>query len=243
LYNKHHKYSEQWNPSHPIQSAHDFQQAQTFRQQTNMWLDQHLRRGLANFNIELFQSADALSKLLYRLDFGLSNDSCIEDHSHIFQTLYYRDIIKCILYLLAHLPFQVPHDFEPVRITDSESRRMYSEMNTGNWWWDTQDHLPAGAKIVPVNCASNKTHLTNFSGDQHGWSLYLTMGNIRNDICCTPEKRTRIPVGLIPCPAKGANNNDEAWHSAVGIVLSPLWTLDITGAGLKWDCADGFQRQ
>jgi len=26
-------------------------------------------------------------------------------------------------------------------------------------------------------------------------------------------------------------------------VLSPLRNLDITGPGLKWDCADGFQRQ
>ena len=34
LYNKHHKYSEQWNPWHPCQSAHDFQQAQSFSQQT-----------------------------------------------------------------------------------------------------------------------------------------------------------------------------------------------------------------
>jgi hypothetical protein len=51
-------------------------------------------------------------------------------------------------------------------------------MNTGNWWWDTQDQLPAGATIVPVICASNKTHLTNFSGDQHTWPLYLPVGNI-----------------------------------------------------------------
>ena len=50
-------------------------------------------------------------------------------------------------------------------------------------------------------------------------------------------------VGLIPCPPKGAKNPDEAWHSAVGTVLSPLRNLDITGPGLKWDCADGFQRQ
>jgi len=50
-------------------------------------------------------------------------------------------------------------------------------------------------------------------------------------------------VGLIPCPLKGAKNTDEAWHSAVGTVLSPLRNFDITGPGLKWDCADGFQRQ
>jgi hypothetical protein len=30
LYNKHAKYLEQWNPSHPFQSGHDFQQAQSF---------------------------------------------------------------------------------------------------------------------------------------------------------------------------------------------------------------------
>jgi len=33
LYNKHRKYSEQWNPWHPVQSGHHFQQAQLFSQQ------------------------------------------------------------------------------------------------------------------------------------------------------------------------------------------------------------------
>ena len=178
LYNKHRKDSEQWYPWHPLQSAHDFQQAQSFSQQTKTWIDQHLRCGLDNFNIESFQSADALRNLLSRLDFGLGNDSSIEDHWHILGTLYYRDIFKCIQFLLAHLPFQAHLDFELVRLADSESRRIYSEMNTGDWWWDTQDQPHAGATIVPVICASDKTHLTNFSGAQHAWPLYLTIGNI-----------------------------------------------------------------
>jgi len=116
-------------------------------------------------------------------------------------------------------------------------------MNTGNRWWETPDKLPAGATIVPVICASDKTHLTNFPGDQNAWPLYPAIGNIRNDICCTPKKHRWILVGLIPCPPKGAKNIDEAWHSAVWTVLSHLRHLDITGPGLKWDCADGFQRQ
>ena len=139
LYNKHRKYSGQWNPWHPFQSAHDFKQAQSFSQQTKTWIDQHLRRGLDNFNIESFQSADALRNLLSRLDFGLGNDSWIEDHSHIFVTLYYRAIFKCIQFLLAHLPSQVHLDFEPVRLADSECCQIYSVMNIGDWWWDTQD--------------------------------------------------------------------------------------------------------
>jgi len=96
---------------------------------------------------------------------------------------------------------------------------------------------------VPVICASDRTHLTNFSGDQHAWPLYLTIANIRKDIRHTPKKRTWILVGLIPCPPKGAKNIDDAWHSAVGTVLSQLRHHDITGPGLNWECADGFQRQ
>jgi len=69
LYNKHRKYSEQWNPWHPFQSAHDIQQAQSFSQQTIPWINQHLRRGLDNYNIESFQLADALRRLLSELEF------------------------------------------------------------------------------------------------------------------------------------------------------------------------------
>jgi hypothetical protein len=54
-------------------------------------------------------------------------------------------------------------------------------------------------------------------------------------------KRALILVGLIPNPLKGAKNMDEVWHNTVGTVLSQLKHLDITGPGLKWDCADGFQ--
>jgi len=96
---------------------------------------------------------------------------------------------------------------------------------------------------VPVIWESDKTHLTNFSGDQHAWPLYLTISNIRKDICHTPEQHAWILVGLIPCHPNGANNTDEAWHSTVGTVLSPLRNLDITGPSLKWDYADGFPRQ
>jgi hypothetical protein len=70
--------------------------------------------------MESFHSADALLKLLFELDFRLGDDSWIEDDSHIFGTLYYRDIFKCIQFLLAHLPFQVHINFELVCHADYE---------------------------------------------------------------------------------------------------------------------------
>jgi hypothetical protein len=83
--------------------------------------------------------------------------------------------------------------------------------------------------IVPRISASNKTHLINFSGDQHSWPLYLTIGNIRKDIRCKPKRCTSILVGLIPCQSKGAQNIDKAWQSTVGTVLSQLGHFHITG--------------
>ena len=96
---------------------------------------------------------------------------------------------------------------------------------------------------MPVICASDKAHLTNFSGDQHPWPQNFTIGKIRKDIHRTLKKRSWILVRLIPYPPTGATNIDKAWHSAVGTVLSQLRHPDITGPGLKWDCKDGFQRR
>jgi hypothetical protein len=69
------------------------------------------------------------------------------------------------------------------------------------------------------------------------------IGNIRNDIRCMPKNYASIPVGLIACRPTGAQNIDEAWHSVGQTVVSQHSHLDIAGPGLKWNCADGFQRQ
>jgi hypothetical protein len=114
-------------------------------------------------------------------------------------------------------------------------------IHIGTWWSDTEVQLHAEAMIVPVICASHKTHLTNVSDDQRAWLLYPMIGNIRKNICCTPKLLAWILVGLNPSPPKGAKNTDKVGHSAAGTVLTPLRNLDITGPGLKWYCGDGYQ--
>jgi len=118
LYNKHHKYSEEWNPWHPFHSAHNIHYAQSFSQQTKMIIDQHLHFGLDNLKVELFQSADTLPELLSVLNFRLGDDSWFKDHSHTIGTLSYTDSFKCIQFLLANLPCQAHLNFEQVRLAD-----------------------------------------------------------------------------------------------------------------------------
>jgi len=51
---------------------------------------------------------------------------------------WYRDILEVLKYLL-HLKFFAPHMFwAPVRHFDTQKERVYMEMNTSSWWWDTQ---------------------------------------------------------------------------------------------------------
>ena len=69
--------------------------------------------------------------------------------------------------------------------------------------------------IVPVICATDKTHVTNFSGAQHPWLLNLAIRNVRTDIHREPRNCASDHIGLIACPPNGANDNDEAWHIAV----------------------------
>jgi hypothetical protein len=60
-----------------------------------------------------------MRKLLSELDFWLRDDSPIDDDSHIFGTLYYRDMFTRLQFLLEHLPFQGHVDFKQVCLGDS----------------------------------------------------------------------------------------------------------------------------
>jgi len=75
LYSKHCKYSEQWNPWHSCQFAHNFQQAQLGILPTEMWLDWHLWYHTGTVKIQSIQSADTLPKLLSDMNFNLGDDS------------------------------------------------------------------------------------------------------------------------------------------------------------------------
>jgi len=154
-----------------------------------MLIDLQPKPGLDNFDIEPFQSADALWMILSELDFGLCEDSCIEDDSHIYQTLYFRKIITCIRSRLAHCQFHEHLNVRLVRLPCTNSRGLCREIIKGDWWWEIQDQLPTRGTIMPVFGAPNWTHLTNFSGDQHTWLLNLTICNIWEDVCWTPKER------------------------------------------------------
>jgi len=62
------------------------------------------------------------------VDFRLAKDT----------EFWYRNILDCIRYLVWQKCYEKDIVWSPVRDFDVHGDRVYTEMNTGTWWWDTQ---------------------------------------------------------------------------------------------------------
>jgi len=159
--------------------------------------------------------------LLAQLNFGLRNDSWLEDHSHIFATYYYTDSFKCIHLLSAHLPFQSHLDFEPVCLADSKNCRIYSEMNTGDWWW----YCAVWWKYTMF--------LTHIRSSVKG-ILWLTKGFERVEALTGIITRPRAILSLpIHCVSWLYGLLNQAKPSYGGIIAPSWWNLSILACCLK----------
>ena len=244
IYQKHR--NPDWNPWHPFQNARDFELGRWLMDSglTKAAIDEYLQRGLDDDRCTSFRSADELWALFENLEFGFGSQSWtafgIESG-----TLWTRNVLQCIQLLLGHLPFGEHTVYSPIRIFDTNGHRIYNEINTGDWWWDTQDRVPEGGTLVPLLFGSDKTHLTNFSGDKAAWPLYMTLGNINKDIRRQSSKRAWVLVALLPVPPKkpGSGEIHMTWHTAINKVLEPIKDVDLDGPGYSWDCADGQVRR
>lgn len=114
-------------------------------------------------------------------------------------TLYYRDLIESIRFLLGHKPFAKNTTWAPIQLFQNNTR-VYNEMYTATWWWQTQDKLPDGATLVPIIIGVDKTLLTAFRGDLSAWPVYLTVGNLTTDLRYSQIEPSKILLALLPIP-------------------------------------------
>ena len=244
VYQKHR--NPDWNPWHPFKNARDFELGRWMMDSdlTKTAIDDYLQRGLDDDRCTSFNSADELWALFENLEFGFGSQSwaSFEIESGILWT---RNVLQCIQLLLGHLPFEEHTVYGPTRIFDTNGRRIYNEIFTGDWWWDTQSRIPEGGTVVPLLFASDKTHLTNFSGDKAAWPLYMTLGNIKKEVRRQSSKRAWVLIALLPVPPKNPESGEihTTWHTAVNKVLEPIEDFDLDGPGYSWDRADGQIRR
>ncbi|KAG9123650.1 hypothetical protein FRC07_014386 [Ceratobasidium sp. 392] len=165
--------------------------------------------------------------------------------------LWFRDPVAVMKDLLAQPDFVDMLVYEPreTYVDQTLSERVYHEMWTGEWWLNLQRLLPHGATVVPLILSSDKTHLTNYSGNKEAWPIYLTLGNIPKATRRCISSRATVLIGYLPvsklkCFTKGeARQQAKHWlfHTAVGKIMKSLETAGTEG--VEVECSDGWVRR
>ncbi|EPS92888.1 hypothetical protein FOMPIDRAFT_1137184, partial [Fomitopsis schrenkii] len=160
----------------------------------------------------------------------------------------YRDIIAAIKALLGTPSYAKQIVWRPRRVfTDaSKTKQVFSEMWTGMWWNELQECLPKGAAAAPVILATDKTQLTQFSGNKSAYPVYLTLGNIPRAIRRKPSQHTCILLGYLPVSKisrKGLTKREHKartqriFHAAMRLIVKPL--LAAGDEGIEVTSGDG----
>ncbi|KIK24337.1 hypothetical protein PISMIDRAFT_10321 [Pisolithus microcarpus 441] len=105
--------------------------------------------------------------------------------------------------------------------------------------------LPEGAVVAPVILSLDKTSLSQFSRDKKAWPVYLTIGNISEDVRCQVSAHTTVLIGYLPvskleCFQKKGRllTGYRLFHHSMSLLLCPL--ADAGRHGRDMICADGY---
>ncbi|KAG2345890.1 hypothetical protein BDR05DRAFT_1012126 [Suillus weaverae] len=166
--------------------------------------------------------------------------------------IFYRDVIECIKALYGDPDFADFLVFSPEHhyTDDDETVRLFSDMHTGKWWWNTQKKLDKqcpGATIIPVIISTDKTQVTVFR-NKTAYPVYLTIGNIPKEIRRKPSRRAQILLAYLPTTRldhitnKASRRRSAAnlYHACMAHVLSPLEKAGLDGMAMP--SGDGVSR-
>ncbi|KAG2139783.1 hypothetical protein DEU56DRAFT_693238, partial [Suillus clintonianus] len=107
--------------------------------------------------------------------------------------------------------------------------RIYHGFMTGDCAWELQERLPDGATLLGVVLSSDKTKVSNLSGNRYAHPLLISLANINSEIRGKGSLAAYIPIALLPI-AKFIHGNqrmrgvlaDRLLHQCIGIVVEPL---------------------
>ncbi|KAJ3715343.1 hypothetical protein C8R42DRAFT_546954, partial [Lentinula raphanica] len=126
-------------------------------------------------------------------------------------------------------------------------------MWTANFWHTAQGLIPEGGTVAPVILATDKTQLTQFSGNKTAYPVYLTIGNIPKDLRRKPGTRACVLIAYLPVDPpskKGLTKRQlklrkyQLFHKSMAVVLESLKTAgDPGGPGVEMVGGDGSIRR
>ncbi|KAJ3965272.1 hypothetical protein EV361DRAFT_776715, partial [Lentinula raphanica] len=130
-----------------------------------------------------------------------------KDRSDEEYLIYHRDPIEAIKSLWGDPALASDLVYRPAKLfrnsKHKEDDRIFSEMWTGSFWNAVQGQLPSGATLAPVILATDKTQLTQFSGNKSAYPVYLTLGNIPKELRRKPGTRACVLLAYLSVDKPG----------------------------------------
>ncbi|TFY53363.1 hypothetical protein EVJ58_g9497 [Rhodofomes roseus] len=167
--------------------------------------------------------------------------------------LWLRDAMQCIRVLFGSSDWAPDILVAPEKhyVDDSRTTRVYSDMNTGDWWWRLQRKIESrqeGATIIPLIISSDKTQLTLFR-NRSCYPLYLTIGNIPKEIRRKSSRQGQLLIGYLPVTRLSHIKNDDTrrrassnlFHACLRQALAP--TREPARHGMNMTTGDGSVRR
>ncbi|KAG2017355.1 hypothetical protein CC2G_006870 [Coprinopsis cinerea AmutBmut pab1-1] len=170
--------------------------------------------------------------------------------------VWFREPLTVIRNMLSNPDFDGEFDYAPYREFNHEGVREFKDFMSGDWCWAEANKIyrnhpeTRGNLLVPIILGSDKTTVSVATGQNDYYPLYLSIGNIHNNVR-RAHRESVIPIGFLAIPKSERKHDSnrtflrfrrQLFHKTLEAILSGLraYMEDIPDIVL---CPDGFYRR
>ncbi|KAK7681443.1 hypothetical protein QCA50_015535 [Cerrena zonata] len=147
-----------------------------------------------------------------------------------------RDPRTVLRNMLANPDFKDEINYAPYREYDKKGERQYDNLMLGNWAWRHADTIYAadpstlGAMLIPIILGSDKTTVSVATGQNEYYPLYISLGNIFNNVRRAHRNAVAI-IGFLAIPKSERKDQNsklfrkfrrQLFHCSLSRILQPL---------------------
>ncbi|OAX33018.1 hypothetical protein K503DRAFT_794615 [Rhizopogon vinicolor AM-OR11-026] len=128
---------------------------------------------------------------------------------------WFRDPRQLVKNLLSNPNFEDEFDYSHFHEYDADDNHCFQDFMSGDWAWKQADliiseHPDAdGSMFVPIILGSNKTTVSVAMGNDGYWPVYLSIGNIHNNVRRAHQNGV-VLLGLLAIPKTDNEYSDDA---------------------------------
>ncbi|KAH8978815.1 hypothetical protein EDB92DRAFT_1937481 [Lactarius akahatsu] len=183
-------------------------------------------------------------------DIGESQPKWMSDVHEVF----YHDPHLIVCRMLMNPDFEGGMDYSPYHAFDKDGTHLYKHMMGGDWAWEqvteiAQDLKTHGLAFVPIILGSDKTTVSVATGQTDYYPLYLSIGNLYNNLCQSCRGGVALAGFLaIAQTEKRYHDNPgfqrfhrQLFHTSLARILCSLCLGMLEPEVVQ--CANGFHRR